>query len=155
MTVPLYFLCIYGILYGIKDIFDRIDSATLTFNEKFLYQSGTFCAVHLILQMVSISNSIVFTWCLSNSNLFTSWTPQRAFWWLDYKHCTTKKLNGWPGWRAGQFGVHRIAGRHLSRTGEGLPGAFVNPHEWSEFRVIGHTLHYGEFDHFFWPKIIY
>jgi len=87
MTVPLYFLCIYGILYGIKDIFDRIDSATLTFNEKFLYQSGTFCAVHLILQMVSISNSMyLLDVCLiriyllrgHHNVLFGGWTTNTA-----------------------------------------------------------------------------
>jgi len=59
-----------------------------------------------ILQMVS--NLIVFTWCLSNSILFTSWTPQRTFRRLDYSHCTTTKSNGWSGCRAGQFGIHTL-----------------------------------------------
>jgi len=75
--------------------------------------------------MVIISNLIVFTSCLSNSILFTFCTPLRAFRWLDYTHCTTTKSNGWPGYRAGQFGVHHFGGRQISRTGEGIPGAVV------------------------------
>jgi len=39
----------------------------------------------------------------------------------------------------GNLAFTHLAGRHLSRIGERLPGAVVSLHEWSELRVIGHT----------------
>jgi len=102
-----------------------------------LYKSETFTyVVYSFLQMVSISFAIVITWCFSN--LFLGDCNMLFGGWLHRLHHT--KSNGWPRCRAGQVGVHHFAGKLLSRTEEGLPGADAKLQEASEYSVIGHLL---------------
>jgi len=102
MTVLPYFLCIYGT----KDIF----LAELLWS----LQHSTKCEIEqkwkiyiccfFFLQTVSISFSIIITWCLSNSNIFVYWTLYRAFRWLNTQTALHKvkwlaKMPNWSSWR--------------------------------------------------------